>query len=335
MTQAPADIIPEGSEDVVMTASTDDFLLHPGEKLYKIITPHYMAFYDMYLIWAAVIFFSVFFIFFGPHIAEMMGNPGAVISRGLLSYGDPSNTNKITNAIPMLPAFKSMVYSIAMPLNDAFEEYAQIPIWIGCLFALSMIVSVIKIEFKWSFLIPGTGIAALAIVLYNQWDARNAYLIAIGVSIIGMVLVELYRRAHKFYLTDSRVVTRVSFISHKRNELEYDKINNLVLNQDMVGRIFNFGVLIPATASGLGMGQDHAFMAIGAGGASPFGGVMGGGVIGGRSINTPRARSMYSLFGIPDPEKVQNLVSRLMREDNQAPLLREMTAILKEIRDNK
>ncbi|HHQ44682.1 MAG TPA: hypothetical protein ENN13_00915 [Candidatus Altiarchaeales archaeon] len=310
----------------------DEFRLLKGEKLLKAIKPHYMAFYDMYGIWVSVILVSVIFLLYGEQIAMIFGNPGLLVTQNIMGTFAPSE-NAIVDAVPFLTGVNSMVYSAIYPVNKAFGKYAQIPLWIGALFIMSIAFSVLKIDFKWAIMIPGTAIASLLLSIFLEIDAYYSYVFAMIISAAGMVLVELYRRAHNFYITDSRIVTQVEFISHKRNELEYDKINNLVIDQDLIARLFNFGVVIPITASGLGMGQDHALIALGAGGQSPLGGNVGVGVMGGRSINTPRARSMYSLFGIPEPEEIQHLISEQMRADNEAPLLREMSGILREIRD--
>ncbi|MBU0762004.1 MAG: PH domain-containing protein, partial [Candidatus Altiarchaeota archaeon] len=189
-----------------------------------------------------------------------------------------------------------------------------------------------KIEFKWVAVMLGVGIlsAATAYCLHLSPDA--AYTISIFYCFIGIYLVELYRRAHVFFITNYRVVTEVNFLSHKRNELSYDKINNVVLEQGIIASILNFGTIIPVTASGLGMGADFSAVSVGGMGQVKGGPFLGGQVTGGRTVQTPRARSMYCLFGVTNPEEVHKLITKYMHGYTNAPYLKKMTEQLDDLK---
>ncbi|RLG41175.1 MAG: hypothetical protein DRN78_04580 [Thermoproteota archaeon] len=81
----------------------------------------------------------------------------------------------------------------------------------------------------------------------------------------------------------------------------------MVVDISLLGRLFNFGTVIPLTASGLGVGQDLALA-----GTSVKVSRFEVGVAGGRGINVPRARTFLALYGVPDPENVSATISSLL-----------------------
>lgn len=60
-------------------------------------------------------------------------------------------------------------------------------------------------------------------------------------------------------------------------------------------------------------------------------GAMGGAVTGGRSVDVPRSRSSYILFGIPNPKKAYAAITKLIHEADEAPYLRKMTTGIEEL----
>jgi len=300
------------------------FALMDGEKLIKEIKPHYLAFYDMFLVWAWVILLSLFFISFGEEVSQFLGNPMLYVTQAFTDSTSIEDGMLLTN-IPTYTGMMQWMNDFIMPVNDFMKSYTPVGLWISVLVFSSFAISVLKISWKWIAIMLGVGLMSLLLTVFLKLPAESAYYFGMIFSVFGIAGVELYRRSHTFYLTDRRIVTEVQFIDHKRNELNYDKINNLVLEQDILGRVFDFGTLIPVTASGLGMGTDFSAVTVGVAGQLNQGPMLGGAVTGGRSVQTPRVRSPYGVFGISEPEKVQQMLSKYMHEHVEAPYLKKMT----------
>lgn len=309
-----------------------------GERVREKLTPHFLAFYGLYLIWIIMIVLSIVFIVYSDELSDIFRHPlGAVV--GLLQPFS-GGSNPITSGIPLLSNWNVLVSSIigSSVYTLTSKEYLPTILWLMLLFSFSMVISVLRIEWKWPVIMVGTGSLSLAITLALGLPGYATYYIAIGFSILGMFGVEIYRKSHVFYITNYRIITSLRFLGTKENALSYDKINNVVLEQSLFGKIFNFGTLIPITASGLGMGEDMAAVTLGIAGQRGKGTIIGGAITGGRTVGVPRTRSAYALFGISNPREIYNIVSQFVQEYIEAPYLKEMTkelrAIKREIRDD-
>lgn len=129
---------------------------------------------------------------------------------------------------------------------------------------------------------------------------------------IGLLGCTSYRRSHRYYITNRRIVARFGFWIVRERDLLYSKIDDLVVHQNILGSFFNFGTIIPISASGLGTGSDHAFLAAGVEQKLPIGPSIKVTIGGGQSITIPRAPSFYSLYGVPDPERLKNIMLKEM-----------------------
>ncbi|MCW4020371.1 MAG: PH domain-containing protein [Candidatus Bathyarchaeota archaeon] len=148
-------------------------------------------------------------------------------------------------------------------------------------------------------------------------------------AVISVIFTEVYRRGHSYVITNYRIITKKGFIRKETRELMYDKITDVYVNQGILGRIFNFGTVIPISASGFGLGADSAQTFAGA--AVPVKKTMvGGGFAGGKSVQRPRAATYFSLYGIPDPRTIRVIIGNRQLETKEAPILRRIEDLLKE-----
>jgi len=301
--------------------------LMDNEKIHRLFHPHWLSFYDLYLLWTYAIVLSLIFVIFGNMIYEYLGSPSEKLIRmvPLRKLNAP-----FMRPIPIIGNFANMGGDIFEGLLGLSMKYGPVVLWFYLLVIPGLIISIIRIEWKWIPLLFGVGLISAAITIYFGLNQAFTYIIAIILSIFGMLAVDRYRNAHLFCITNYRIITEVDFIGHKKNELGFDKINNLVLNQPFLGKIFNFGTIIPITASGLGMGADAAAVTVAAGSMSDdsFSGVA---VTGERSIQVPRTRSAYALFGIENPKKVYDMISELMRDYSEAPYLKSISTDMKKL----
>ncbi len=305
--------------------------LMEGEKVLAETRPHPLAFWEMYLVWAFVAAVSLAFIGYGDALAGAAGGPMAYVADAVDWLTSPG-----PGMLDSLPYYRESLGAANLavtPAADYGRRYTAVAAWAAVLVAAALCASVVMVDFKWPAVVGAVAVVSVIASYYLDLAPEAAYYFGILFSILGVCFVEVYRNAHRYYVTDMRVVTEVRFASHRRNELSYDKINNIVLDQGLLGSLFNFGTVIPVTASGLGMGGDTAAVTV-AGSRSAGPTTLGVGVTGGREIQTPRARSMHCLFGVPDPEGLHAMISKGMHGYAEAPYLRRMTEQLDDIKKN-
>lgn len=147
----------------------------------------------------------------------------------------------------------------------------------------------------------------------HSFGLENVVLIIVGSTGIG--LTELFRRGHHYAITTGRLSIKVEFLTDHQRQLLFSKINDVVVQRGILGRIFGFGNVIPITASGLGTGSDFAF----------YGGAVAGKVPllsriavaaflgGGRSVTLANGRSDVIFFGVERPDTIVETVFELMK----------------------
>lgn len=146
----------------------------------------------------------------------------------------------------------------------------------------------------------------------------------IGVSLLGLLGVELKRRRHLYIVTDRRIRTVYKgLLKEVQRDIVYTRLSDVVIEKGFLGKIFGFGDVYVISQASLGMGSDIAAVAVGAGGGS--GPVRAGAAVGGgRSVNVPRSRSQYVLYGVPKPEEVSSIIVEAMKSSEEAPYLQKI-----------
>lgn len=151
----------------------------------------------------------------------------------------------------------------------------------------------------------------------------------IAFSIIGFLIVEWYRRSHKYIISNQRITFKGGILTKEERTLRYDKITDISAKQGIVGQIFGFGTIIPISQSGFGLGADKSF----AGGGVQLGvkkikvlGFFGGG----RELQTPRSRSYYELHGVHPYKDVKKLVENMVQDSVVTPYQQEQVSFQKE-----
>ncbi len=75
-------------------------------------------------------------------------------------------------------------------------------------------------------------------------------IIAFGLGIIIIIITELYRRGHHYYVTNQRCIKETTFLSRKSEEASFDLISNVTFQQALGARLLDFGTIICQMASG-------------------------------------------------------------------------------------
>lgn len=257
------------------------------EKILAHLEPHPLAFLDFYALFVYLVVVGALFWIFEPQIE-----------------------NALLNVIPAGWGVE-VVFAILVSV---------------CLIVPFLVVAILKITWRWLFL--SIGISALGAALQFYFKLANGLQIPpIVIGIIGFVLTDVYRRKFDFFITDERIVVELNFISQKRRELLYSKISDLVVERGWLGRVFNYGSVIPITESGFGLGEDISAVSVGATGSPlPKGPKVTTTVSGGRTISVPRGRSFYVLFGVRSPNVVSDMISQLIHGYEETPYLKKIAA---------
>ncbi|MEM3584596.1 MAG: PH domain-containing protein, partial [Nitrososphaerales archaeon] len=217
-------------------------------------------------------------------------------------------------------------------LLDLLKDQIFILIWGALIIVPFLAIAILKITWRWFFFAIILVITGIVLVSFYNLPLYYVQMPSIIASILGSILTEFYRRGHAFYVTDQRIISELRFLSYKRRELTYDKINDLALTKGILGRIFNYGTIFPITASGFGLGEDLAVATAGMGATSKKGFSGGIAVSGGRTISVPRGRSSYVLFGVRNPNGVYEIISKNIHGYEEAPYLKK---ILEELKSQK
>lgn len=204
------------------------------------------------------------------------------------------------------------------------------------------IVAVSAIRWKVFFGYMGLGIAAVGLggalsagvmkVPASYSWAIPLFLILLTIPVV--VSTELYRRTHNYILTNYRIIFQGGFWTTHERQLKYESITDLDGQQGILGRILNFGTLIPITQSGFGLGADNSMAMMGAGIGGGKGG-MGAGVGvaagGGKEVNVARARSYHQLTGIRPYKQTKYTLETLIQNATSTPYLQQQVELQKQM----
>ena len=120
--------------------------------------------------------------------------------------------------------------------------------WGLVLLLVGIIASLVTIRWSIFFLYLGILVGAIAIIFWMGAQNMTGFFIpfySIAVSIIGFLMVELYRRSHKYMISNHRIVFKGGIITKQERTLRYDKITDINAKQGILGQIFGFGTIIP------------------------------------------------------------------------------------------
>ena len=131
-------------------------------------------------------------------------------------------------------------------------------------------------------------------------------------SILALVVVELYRRGITYMFTDYRVVIRKRFLIYEERSIPYDKITDVFLVKGILGRIFNYGTIVPITASMVGLSVNTAMVNLG-GGLGRTDNVYAS-IGAARSKITPFWLPPFVIYGVPAPEEIYRFILTKMKE---------------------
>ena len=228
-----------------------------------------------------------------------------------------------------------------------FKDYFLNPwltlsVWGIILMVVGVIASLLTIRWRIFFFYLGIFIGGIVILFWLGNSNEVSIFIpfySVSVSILGFLIVELYRRSHKYIISNQRIVFKGGVITKQERTLRYDKISDINSKQGILGQIFGFGTIIPISVSSFGLGSDNTFAA---GGVQmgekkvKFLGLFGGG----KELQTPRTRSYYELHGVFPYKDIKKIVENQVQgsvitqyQQEQVSFQKEQVDIQKQMRD--
>jgi membrane protein YdbS with pleckstrin-like domain len=212
------------------------------------------------------------------------------------------------------------------------NEWYPIILWGVVLLLVGIVAWLVTIRFSVLLLHLGIIAGAIGLILWQHWEKDSAIFIlvySVVVSLIGFLIVELYRRSHKYIISNLRIAFKGGIFTKQERTVRYDKITDINAKQGILGQIFGFGTIIPITQAGFGLGSDKSFAASGielGGKKAKLFGLAGGG----KEVQTPRARSYYELHGVHPYKEIKKLIENLVQDNVITPYQQEQVEFQKQ-----
>ncbi len=242
----------------------------------------------------------------------------------------------ITNADSIVTWFNQSLLSF---LGVTGVDVVFVAIWWIVLIIPALLVSIIRISWRWLITYVLLAILGTYLMYKYGFSPLDLYYSTIAIGFIGVSLTDIYRRSHEYILTNIRIIATLGFLGLKTRDVFYSKITDVFMQQDMLGKMFNYGTIIPITPAGIGTGVDAAKVEVGVGGAKkvPAGPTVGGGVAieGEKAVMVPRGRSSFVLYGVPNPSQVRKIVLENIVAKEEAPYLERTVELLEKLVEDK
>ena len=237
-------------------------------------------------------------------------------------------------------------YDIIIKIPFVNEVLAGAIIWSLALFVVGFIARYLFMDaggqsiFR---LYSGLAILGIVVLSYHKWKMEDTEAfglwfipgITAAVGLIGLLSVDAYRRSFTYYLTDNRIVIQGNFLMNRsERQVRYNHIEDIKMEQGIVGTILGYGTVLPLTGSGLGTGSDESIIIAGSG-AEVKG--LGIGLLGGSRTSSKRIRHNPHdcLYGVPQPSKVRDLITENIQSDTGVEHLKSIQELLSKREENE
>ena len=237
-------------------------------------------------------------------------------------------------------------YDIIIKIPFVNEVLAGAIIWSLALFVVGFIARYFFMDaggqsiFR---LYSGLAILGIVVLSYHKWKMEDTEAFGLWfipgitavVGLIGLLSVDAYRRSFTYYLTDNRIVIQGNFLMNRsERQVRYNHIEDIKMEQGIVGTILGYGTVLPLTGSGLGTGSDET-MVIAGSGAEVKG--LGIGLLGGSRTSSKRIRHNPHdcLYGVPQPSKVRDLITENIQSDTGVEHLKNIQELLSKREENE
>lgn len=207
-----------------------------------------------------------------------------------------------------------------------FSDNTWYPIllWGLVLLLVGVVISLASVQWSIFFLYLGVFVGGVALILSQSWLKEvNVFIpvYSIAVSIVGFLIVEMYRRSHKYIITNLRVMFKGGVLTKRERTLRYDKIADISTKQGILGQIFGFGTITPRLS-----GEKSAEDEVKAVEKKSKLGIFGGG----KEDKTPQERTYYELHGIYPYKDIRKLIENMVQGHVITPYQKEQVEFHKQ-----
>ena len=237
------------------------------------------------------------------------------------------------------------LYDIIIKIPFVNEVLAGAIIWSLALFAVGFIARYLFMDAGGqSIFLLYSGVAIIGIIAlsYHQWKMEDTMDfgrwfipgITAVVGLLGLFSVDAYRRSFTYYLTDNRIVLQSRFLMNRsERQVRYNHIEDIKMEQGIIGTIVGYGTVLPLTGSGLGTGSDESMIIAGSG--AEVKGLGSIGLAGGSRTSSKRIRHNPNdcLYGVPNPSKVRDLITENIQSDTGVEHLKNIKDLLSKQED--
>ncbi len=140
-------------------------------------------------------------------------------------------------------------------------------------------------------------------------------LLLAATAVMAMILIELHRRRCLYIITNRRVILRGG-LTFKEEEITYDEIARIRVEQGILGRVFNFGTVSLLSASALKLGG--ALYSEIREELSGFEGNLKHSAFE-EDLKKFRDKEPLRLYGIPNPRRVRIIIGNRQLEAKEGP----------------
>ena len=227
------------------SAAKSKFNLIPGEELEMSARPSIFAFMSMYVIALAVCGAHVLFEFLPD--PENVNNSFLKLVIGIVDESDAARLGTFIVLMVLFTWINRMVN-----LGSSGKGYTLLLLFITLMPFIFWAVDAF---------VPEDNVVAK--VLPEQYEFVRW---GVGWLVFMFIFTFYFQRSFNYAITTKALVFKRDFLlSRSQRRVLYDNINDLTLNQGIRGTLLGYGTITPITASGIGMGEQSAGVAAGAG----------------------------------------------------------------------
>lgn len=292
-----------------------DIQLLKSEELKLKLKPHLLSFSHLYIIFLVLIIWGALtYVFFTQGVWESLDDtPSIGGAFEWLKDNDKSGSGEVAAA--------TFIWAIVLFAIGFMARHFSIEAGGTKVFFFYIFIILVGVGVEVWYVRKGEG---------NIVDFFKAFLpgLTIGFGVAGLVLTDWYRRSFTYYITNLRILLTNDFLLTKDERIiRHNHIEDLKLDQGMIGRIFDFGNVNPLTGSGIGTGSEDSIAVVGAG-KNVEGVTLSAAGGSKRSVTQSRPSPTDTLYGVPDPSKVRTVISQYIEDSTGVEHLKRIEDLL-------
>lgn len=162
---------------------------------------------------------------------------------------------------------------------------------------------------------------------YPRFIELLAFFIPIFSVIISLIMVaftELYRRSIQYTITNAGIKMKGGIVQLEEHVIPFNQIGRIIMEVGILGRLFNFGTIIPIGVAQ--WGSELGIKGVGVGGQK---GKVSAGVLYAKARQEVARTPLNCLLGVPQPQEIHTILENFI--SRQALQGEEQTEYLKKI----